>query len=125
MFFMMSNLVRRSGSTVLLLGVCLSVLFLASSCVTQTQVTIESNPPDAAVYLNDRPVGRTPVTVVLGNEAWQDYRLELRKEGYAVLTRLLVKEVKTTNVIGGFFLGLPFIWVYGPQSYYQFVLDQR
>jgi hypothetical protein len=125
MVFMWFDMVRRSGIRLLFLGICLVVFLCASSCVTQTQVTIESSPPDAEVYLNDRPVGKTPVTVVLGNEAWQEYRLELRKEGYAVLTRLLMKEVKTTNVIGGIFLTLPFLWVYGPQSYYRFVLDQR
>jgi hypothetical protein len=46
-------------------------------------VTINSEPKGALVYLNDKEVGRTPVTVPF--EWYGDYDVVLRKEGYEPL----------------------------------------
>ncbi len=50
-----------------------------AGCVERT-VTINSEPKGALVYLNDKEVGRTPVTVPF--EWYGDYDVILRKEGY-------------------------------------------
>jgi hypothetical protein len=51
----------------------------ASGCVRRT-VTIDSQPPGAIVWLNDREVGRTPVEVDF--LFYGDYDVRLVKEGY-------------------------------------------
>jgi hypothetical protein len=92
-------------------------------CSTITWVSIDSDPPGASVIVNDRKIGNTPVLVALGNESWQDYYVDFRKDGYLPLRRKLEKEVKTINVIGGLFFYFPFMWVYGPRSDYFFPLQ--
>jgi hypothetical protein len=48
-------------------------------CVEQT-MTIQSDPPNALIYLNDQELGRTPVT---RDFKWYgDYDVQLRLEGY-------------------------------------------
>ena len=43
-------------------------------------MTIKSDPPGALVYLNDREIGRTPVT---RDFTWYgDYQVEIRRDGY-------------------------------------------
>lgn len=60
-----------------------TVLF-CSGCVDRL-IKITSNPPGAAVWLNDQEIGTTPVTVPF---TWYGkYSLALRKDGYdAVIT---------------------------------------
>jgi hypothetical protein len=57
----------------------LAGLLVLSGCVDRT-VTITSVPAGALVWLNDREVGRTPVTVGFLHYGVYDVRLEL--EGY-------------------------------------------
>jgi len=55
---------------------------LVSGCVERT-ITVYSNPPGALVYLNDREIGRTPVT---RDFTWYGiYDVTLRKDGYQAL----------------------------------------
>ncbi len=63
---------------------------LFSGCVEQ-EMTIESNPPGALVFLNDQELGRTPLT---RDFKWHgDYDVQLRLEGYQTLkTHHKVKE---------------------------------
>jgi hypothetical protein len=57
-------------------------VFLLAGCVEQT-MTIESDPPNALVYLNDQEVGRTPLT---RDFTWYgDYEVHVRLEGYETL----------------------------------------
>src|SRR5258706_9997592 len=57
----------------------LPALALVAGCVERT-MTIKSDPPGALVYLNDREIGRTPVT---RDFTWYgDYQVEIRKDGY-------------------------------------------
>ena len=52
-------------------------------CVEQT-LSIDSNPPNALVYLNDQEVGRTPLT---RDFKWYgDYDIQVRQEGYETLS---------------------------------------
>lgn len=61
--------------------ICLLAVGFAG-CVERT-ITIQSEPKGALVYLNDKEVGRTPVTVPF--EWYGDYDVVLRKEGYESL----------------------------------------
>jgi hypothetical protein len=65
---------------------CLSAMLMGAllccGCVERT-ITVNSNPPGALVYLNDREVGRTPVT---RDFTWYGvYEVTLRKDGYQAL----------------------------------------
>lgn len=56
---------------------------LTSGCVRRT-VTVNTDPQGAAVHLNDRLVGTSPVSV---DFLWYgDYDVTLRKDGYQTLT---------------------------------------
>jgi hypothetical protein len=60
----------------------LAALVLVAGCVERT-MTIKSDPPGALVYLNDREIGRTPVT---RDFTWYgNYQVEVRKDGYETL----------------------------------------
>ena len=62
----------------------LAPLALAVGCVgTRRQLTIESDPPGALVYVNGDEVGRTPVTKDFVYYGTVD--LKLRKDGYELL----------------------------------------
>jgi hypothetical protein len=60
----------------------LAALVLVAGCVERT-MTIKSDPPGALIYLNDREIGRTPVT---RDFTWYgNYQVEVRKDGYETL----------------------------------------
>ena len=57
-------------------------LVLCGGCTGRVvrTITVESNPPGAMVWLNDREVGRTPVTA---DFTWYGtYRVRVEKDGY-------------------------------------------
>lgn len=65
--------------TVKFSAVLLAVALAMGGCV-QRQLTIQSDPPGALVYLNGQEFGRTPVT---RDFTWYGtYDVALRKEGY-------------------------------------------
>jgi hypothetical protein len=50
----------------------------------ERKMTIRSTPPGAEAYLNDEPLGQTPITV---NFTWYgDYNVTLRKPGYKTIS---------------------------------------
>ena len=56
----------------------------AAGCGVQRTLTVQSDPPEALLYLNGTEVGRTPFT---GDFTWYGvYDVELRKDGYETLT---------------------------------------
>lgn len=60
----------------------LVTLAAVSGCVEQT-MTITSDPPGALVYMNDRELGRTPLT---RDFTWYGtYDVQVRKDGYQTL----------------------------------------
>lgn len=63
-------------------AVCCVLCLMVSGCV-QRSLTIRSDPPGALVYMNDAPVGTTPVTYDFTWYGW--YRLRILKDGYEQL----------------------------------------
>ncbi|MDX1564627.1 MAG: PEGA domain-containing protein [Phycisphaeraceae bacterium] len=72
------NAARHRLPLFLLLTACV----LDTGCVRRT-ITVRSDPPGALVHLNDKEVGRTPLTVAFVFYGTYDVRLE--KEGYQTL----------------------------------------
>jgi len=65
-----------------LAGAGLFVCIVLSGCV-ERQLTINTEPQEAVVVLNDEEIGTSPVTVSFN---WYgDYNVVLRKEGYETL----------------------------------------
>ena len=63
---------------------CLLSLALAGGCVgVRRELTVESEPPGALVYLNGDEIGRTPVTKEFLYYGTMD--VQLRKDGYELL----------------------------------------
>src|SRR5436190_9742910 len=61
----------------------LIMLVTAGGCGVEREMTIESDPPGALVYLNDTEVGRTPLKK---DFTWYGkYDVVLRKDGYEPL----------------------------------------
>jgi hypothetical protein len=64
-------------------GMVLLIAFLLAGCVRRS-MHIDSNPPGALVYLNDREVGRTPLQ---HDFVWYGtYDVQVRREGYETLS---------------------------------------
>ncbi len=62
-------------------GIALLMILIAG-CVERT-ITITTEPKGSLVYLNDKEVGRTPVTVPF--QWYGDYDVVIRKDGYETL----------------------------------------
>jgi len=76
------NVVRIS-LFVLLFGLLAAGCVAIGGCV-ERKLTINTNPSDAQVYLNDEEIGPSPVTVSFN---WYgDYNVTVRKQGFATLS---------------------------------------
>jgi hypothetical protein len=53
---------------------------LAPACASYQELTVASNPPDAEVFLDQQPVGKTPLQVRV--ERTRDHALYVKKDGY-------------------------------------------
>ena len=72
----MSRQALRIVFSMTLLGVC------CSGCV-ERQLTINTTPPGARVWLNDEPLGEAPVTASF--QWYGDYNIRIEKPGYQTL----------------------------------------
>ena len=94
-----------------------AVLVAVSVAVCTTLVRIESEPPDAKVYLNRQPSGTTPLSISLSNFIFNEYDISIEKEGFEDLESRLNKEFKVAPFVGGLFVWPLLLWVYGPEDY--------
>lgn len=99
------------------------IVILLSGCVTNTMVTIESDPPGASVYVDGRPIGETPTRTRMSNAAWEDPIIKLEKEGYRTVVDDVDKEIKIVNGIVGLFLWPAWLWVWGPDNIQYYYLQ--
>lgn len=90
-------------------------IFTLSSCVTHTNVTFESVPVGADVYVDGRKIGQTPITRRLGNGFWEDPSVEVEMDGYVPISGSVEKELKGWNLAFGILLWWPSLaWSWGP-----------
>ncbi len=95
-------------------GVILIPFFL-TSCVTGTDVTFDSVPRGADVYLDGQQIGQTPITRRIGNGFWVDPAVRVELEGFVPVSQTLDKEIKGINLAFGILLWIPsLLWVWGP-----------
>ena len=91
------------------------VMLVLSACITNTQVTFDSNVDGAKVTLDQRPLGNTPMTVLLGNAVWEGGTILAEADGYRDVRLPLQKELKVANLVFGLLLWPPsLLWVWGP-----------
>ena len=105
-----------------------AVAILAAVAVMScgTMVTIETQPEDARVYLNQRPLGEAPVDVELSNFVGNSYQVRIERDGYETIRTDLQKEVKVGNLIVGLILVWPLLlWTWGPQPYQYYELEEE
>ncbi|MEA2077610.1 MAG: PEGA domain-containing protein [Candidatus Marinimicrobia bacterium] len=102
--------------------IILAIAVLFTSC--STMVRIETpDVPNASVKINGEPAGETPLEINLGDAIWEDYDVEIMKNGYQTYRGRLKKEVKIGSLVGGFFLFPFWLWVYGPEPYQNIYLE--
>jgi hypothetical protein len=82
---------------------------LALSGCVERRISIETDPPGALVWVNDRQAGRTPVSVAFTHEGTYDLRLE--KEGFEPLVTPATTEGP--------------IWDAGPLDFFAEILPVR
>jgi hypothetical protein len=87
-----------------------TALLLSGGCATMfsreyDDLTIESNPPGAEVYLGADHIGTTPFTKRFDRETFESPQITLRKKGYKPQTVTLERTLEKTALLNfGFFL---------------------
>jgi hypothetical protein len=95
--------------------VAVLIVFLLSSCVTHTNVTIDTDPEGADVYVDGRPIGESPADQRLSNAIWNSPRVRVEMDGYETINSEVRKELKGVNLAIGLLLWWPaLLWVHGP-----------
>ena len=103
-------------------SIILAIAILFTSC--STMVRIETpDVPNASVKINGIPAGETPVRKNLSDAIWEEYNVEITKDGYQVYRGRLKKEVKVGALIGGIIVWPFLLWVYGPDPYQKVYLE--
>ena len=99
----------------------LSSILLFASCSSTT--LIKTNVPNAKVYIDGRPAGRSPFKYkdMKLSGATTDIRIEA--EGYKTLNSEFSKDkiLNTGALVGGLFFTIPFLWIlrYDPVQYFE------
>lgn len=103
----------------------LVVLLAVSILGCSTLVHIKTDPEGAKVYVNEQPVGNSPVAKEYSNFVGNQYHVRILKEGYKPIETELQREVKVGNLIAGLIIVWPLLlWCYGPDEYYSFELQE-
>ncbi len=106
-------------------GVVVALLVVSVLGCT-TLVRIKTDPKDAKVYINDEPVGKSPLQKELSNFVANEYQIRIEKPGYKSLDTEMRREVKTGNLIVGILLWWPLLlWCYGPNQSYTYELEEE
>lgn len=102
----------------------LAVAVVLAGC--STMVAIRTEPDGASVKINGQPAGKSPLDTELSNFDFNNYVVEIRKDGYKPLTASLQKEFKVGQFIIGLLLWWPeLLWVYGPRALQTFELEPQ
>jgi hypothetical protein len=107
------------------LRVVVGALLVVSILGCTTMVRVTTDPKDAKVYIDDEPVGKSPVQKELSNFVGNDYRIRIEKPGYKPFEAELRRELKVGNLVVGILLWWPLLlWCYGPDQYYTYELEE-
>lgn len=104
------------------IAIILAVAVLFTSCSTVVRIDTP-DVPNASVKINGQPVGETPLTKTMSDAIWENYDVEIVKEGYQPYKAQLQKEIKVGALIGGIIVWPFLLWVYGPEPYQEIYLD--
>lgn len=96
--------------------------FLLASCSTLVRIDTP-DAPGATVKLDGKVLGKTPLEKELSDAIWENYEVEIAKEGFKTYYGELEKELKVGTFIGGFLIWPFWLWTYGPESYQQIDLE--
>ncbi len=100
---------------------CLVTVAAFAGCASTTM--IQSQPPGARVILNGVAVGNTPYAMTDANIIGSTVSVRLEYPGYEPLNTYISRneELDPLPFIGGFFLLVPFLWMfkYQPAHFYQ------
>jgi len=101
-------------------------LLVVSVLGCTTLVHIRTDPKDAKVYIDDEPVGKSPVEKELSNFVGNDYQIRIEKPGYKPLETEMRRELKVGNLVVGILLWWPLLlWCYGPDQSYVYELTEE
>lgn len=100
----------------------MALVILLTSC--STMVRIETPGVEGAmIKINDKPMGKTPFKKSLSDAIWEEYNIEVTKEGYKTYYGRLEKEVKVGALVGGIIVWPFLLWVYGPEPFQEIYLE--
>src|SRR5437764_1598974 len=102
---------------------CLITVAAFAGCVSST--VLQSQPPGARVFLNGLPVGATPYTMTDTNISGSATQVRLEYPGFEPFNAMIVRseQLDPMALIGGIFLLVPFLWIYGYQPSHMFVMQ--
>ena len=102
-------------------SVILAFTILISSCASTT--LIQSNPSGAKLYLDGEKAGKTPYSYTDTKIVFSPTTVRLEKEGYETFNTTFTRdeEAHVGAIIGGFLVGVPFLWSlkYKPSHSYE------
>lgn len=102
---------KTIGQTLKVTSIFCAALMLYSSCASTT--LIQSDPPGAALYVDDMKVGETPYTYSDTKIVGAKTTIKMKKEGYKELNTLMTRNEKLAvgALIGGILVLVPFLWI--------------
>lgn len=106
----------------------LTGVVIASSvfiCGCSSTAHVQSSPSGAEVYRNGALIGTTPTAITDLNVLFSETTLSIRKDSYKDgIVTIQKDDFKIGPFIGGLFLGVPFLWMFGyPENPYAVKLE--
>ena len=113
----MKRIISLSFIAILLFPSCKSYTLI------QTGVTGASGETNATVYIDGVNAGSAPVTMSNKKVVTSCTDIRIEKEGYETISTEICRdeEIDIGPAIGGFFVGIPWLWClkYSPSHYYE------
>jgi hypothetical protein len=113
---------KRTFSRVFRLVTGCTLVAVVSACASST--LIQSQPTGAKLYLNGEPVGNTPYTMTDTKMIGSITTVRLESPGYETASGAITRneEFNVGPCIGGMFVLVPFLWMFGYKATHTFEL---